>query len=63
MMKSKKNLLEASRGAGARTCACKRNRSCVRFLLEEMKYLIISFLRTTKNSAENRKESVLTLVS
>ena len=37
---------QASRGAGAQACDCKRDRLWVRFALEEMKYLIFSFPRT-----------------
>ena len=31
---------EASRGAGAQVCDCERDRLWIRFLCEEMKYLI-----------------------
>ena len=34
------NIIEIGRGAVAQAYACKRGRLCVRYLLEEMKYLI-----------------------
>ena len=38
--------LETSRGAGQQACDCKYDRLWVRFSLEEMNYLIFSFLRS-----------------
>ena len=40
------SIADASRGAGTHACGCKRNRLRVRFPLEQMNYLIFSFLRS-----------------
>ena len=40
------HVFEARRGAVAQACDYKFNKMCVRFALEEMKYLIFSFPRS-----------------
>ena len=49
---------EVSRGAGAQTCDCIRERLWGRFPFEEMKYLFFSFLRSgveAKSGVEFRR--------